>query len=503
MRRYLLLLILILPVLVGCNSFLDTLPDDRTQVDSPDKMKEFLVSCYPMGTFAMFTEFMSDNVTDFGTGRAYGIFPLRQDQAYEWKTVDEETQDTPTFFWLQCYGSIAGANAALEIIEEKGDTDEYKNYKAEALLCRAYNHFMLVNLWAKHYDAATASTDLGVPYVTKPETEALVIYERETVKTVYDMIEKDLTEGLPNIDNKAISAPKWHFNRDASYAFASRFYLYRGLPEDWQKVVDCATEVLGPGTGFGALLRDYPKEYKGLSSNIEGFGQKYGSSEESANLMLINASSIWFRWTYGSRYGLNSALNSQIYKNSPVKGTLLYADFSMLPNYFKGKFWEYFEYAYPGATSGTPYNTIPAFTIEEVVFNRAEANVMLERYDEALDDLNVFLSKRLDLHNDTLTMAKVLKHYNNPDSDLKFDALEPNYEIANEMQHAMLQCITDFRRKEFLQEGMRWFDLRRFNLPVVHTVSGSIETKTLERRDVRKVLQIPELSLSYGMPGNR
>ncbi|XLL74012.1 RagB/SusD family nutrient uptake outer membrane protein, partial [Myroides odoratimimus] len=38
--------------------------------------------------------------------------------------------------------------------------------RAEALLARAYNHFMLVNLWAKHYNPATAESDLGIPYVT-------------------------------------------------------------------------------------------------------------------------------------------------------------------------------------------------------------------------------------------------------------------------------------------------------------------------------------------------
>ncbi len=67
MKRYL-LLILILPILAGCNSFLDQLPDDRTVIDTPEKMKELMVSAYDISLPIAFNEFMSDNVEDFGSG---------------------------------------------------------------------------------------------------------------------------------------------------------------------------------------------------------------------------------------------------------------------------------------------------------------------------------------------------------------------------------------------------------------------------------------------------
>ena len=72
--------------------------------------------------------------------------------------------------------------------------------KGEAYLTRAYGHFMLVNLFAKHYDPETAAQDPGVPYVLEPETEFIKEYSRGTVEDVYDNIEDDLEEGLDLVD---------------------------------------------------------------------------------------------------------------------------------------------------------------------------------------------------------------------------------------------------------------------------------------------------------------
>ena len=197
-----------------------TEPDDRTVIDSPDKVKELLVSAYPQAHYMLFAEFMSDNTQDKGAW-LYSIYPRRQEEAYYWEVVSEETQDTPDFYWYGCYKAIAAANHALYAIEQMPNPEDYEAYKGEALVARAYAHFMLVNFWAEHYDPATAETALGVPYVTEPEREALVIYERETVADVYKKIEDDLQAGLPLIRDNAYDVAKYHFNRAAAHAFFS------------------------------------------------------------------------------------------------------------------------------------------------------------------------------------------------------------------------------------------------------------------------------------------
>lgn len=40
---------LMMMLAVSCNSFLDVVPDNRTLLDSPDAVKEILVSAYQIG----------------------------------------------------------------------------------------------------------------------------------------------------------------------------------------------------------------------------------------------------------------------------------------------------------------------------------------------------------------------------------------------------------------------------------------------------------------------
>ena len=62
-------------------------------------------------------------------------------------------------------------------------TDKLSAAKGEALICRAYAHFVLVNVFCQHYDPAHPD-DLGIPYMEKAETELDPKYERGTVAEV-------------------------------------------------------------------------------------------------------------------------------------------------------------------------------------------------------------------------------------------------------------------------------------------------------------------------------
>ena len=66
----------------------------------------------------------------------------------------------------------------------------------------------------------------------------------------------------------------------------------------------------------------------------------------------------------------------------------------------------------------------------------------------------------------------------------------------------MLKYITDVRRKEFMQQGMRWFDVKRFHIPVRHAVYASSRYELLTKDDPRRVLQIPPTAIDYGITPN-
>lgn len=50
----------------SCNDFLDTVPDQRTELDTPEKVYQILVSAYPDKFTAPLFEHRTDNVRDNG-----------------------------------------------------------------------------------------------------------------------------------------------------------------------------------------------------------------------------------------------------------------------------------------------------------------------------------------------------------------------------------------------------------------------------------------------------
>ena len=153
----------------GCEDFLSKVPDNRTILDSKEKIAELLVTAYPEGNYIPFCEAMSDNVEDNPTQSQ----DARNTDPYFWRSVNATAQDTPENYWNSCYTAIAAANHALRAIDQAGNLSEYNAQKGEALVARAYAHFMLVALFAKTYEPGTAAFYPGIPYVTQPETETL------------------------------------------------------------------------------------------------------------------------------------------------------------------------------------------------------------------------------------------------------------------------------------------------------------------------------------------
>ena len=226
--------------------------------------------------------------------------------AYHWRDNDETGQDATTYYWNACYSAIATANQALEAIAKASNKAAYQSQKGEALVCRAYAHFMLVSLYAKSYDPGSAATDPGIPYITEPETVVFKNYDRKTVAYVYEQIEKDLEEGLPLLNDSRYAVPRYHFNKAAAQAFATRFYLFK---QDYAKAIEHAGKVF-PNNNFVANMRPWLTTYAGLSSTELGLA--YVKTSENANLLLNETTSWWARRFTAQRYSTTSDLINRI-----------------------------------------------------------------------------------------------------------------------------------------------------------------------------------------------
>ncbi|ALJ06091.1 hypothetical protein APS56_13540 [Pseudalgibacter alginicilyticus] len=490
-------------VLVACNDILDEAPDNRIEsIDTAEKIEELLTGAYPDAAYVSFLEPMSDNAGDKGPSADTGIdyaTTLNQ-RMYFWEDMNDVDEDSPTNYWNRAYKAIAQANQALASIEALGGGAELDYLKGEALICRAYAHFMLVSIFSKAYNPDTADLDLGVPYVTEPETVLLGEYERGTVKAVYDNIQKDIEVGLPLVkDNYNVKA--YHFTIKAANAFASRFYLHKG---EWQKVVDHSTIALGANPI--SVLRDWESQYRPKTYDEQV--QRYRSSTaEPANLLVVSAESLYNRYHYSARYQLNSEVASQLFFSRNLTGGRWSFDvYGSSDLYYNlPKFEEYFKVSNQAAGTGTAYVTYVLLSTDEVLLNRAEAYAMLGQLDNALVDIsNSYLLKTA--ANDPLfdppgvpkniTSSDITDGYGNFPQGI----YEPFYTITD-TSLPYIAAILDLKQTIFYNDGLRWFDIKRHNIEVRHTdILGN--SFLLTKDDSRRQVQIPEAAQSFGIQQN-
>ncbi|MBW1658545.1 RagB/SusD family nutrient uptake outer membrane protein [Flavobacterium quisquiliarum] len=481
--------LLILVSIVGCDDFLSEKPDNRTEIDTPEKISELLVTAYPQMSYFDIAETMSDNVFDSQLPETI----LKNEQNYNWEMQTENSQiDTQAYYWDACYKAIAHANKALEAIVELGSPATLNPQKGEALLARAYSHYMLVSFWSQRYNPATAATDLGIPYITKTEKELVVKYKRNTVAEVFDFIEKDIEEGLKYVTND-YKEPKFHFNKNAAKAFASRFYLIKG---DWDKVIALSDDFAARPVG---KLRDYAA-YKLLA--LENQRIAYASINEETNLLIASPNSIVRRSSYQNRFYLSAARYPEIFGSatSLFNKTWLYSFYSSNSSItvYVPKFYEYFKYTNVTAGIGEPYTAEVLLSNDEFFLNRIEAHVMKGQIALANDELEYFLSTRTTGYNattDKVTEAKVVAKY-----PVIADEYTPFYTMTP-VQTSYVKAIAETRRRDFVHEGMRWFDVKRFNIVVTHETYNK-PANILVKDDKRRALQIPLHASATGVELN-
>ncbi|MES2456813.1 MAG: RagB/SusD family nutrient uptake outer membrane protein [Bacteroidota bacterium] len=472
-KLYILILSFLLISAAGCKKFLEQAPDQRTELNSVEKVANLLTSAYPEANHIAFTDAASDNAEDKGPG--IGVEDRDFVLPYFWKDNDIDFQDSPTFYWNACYQAIAASNAALEAIEKATDKTAYLPYKGEALVARAYAHFMLVSLYSKTYDPKGSNDSPGIPYVTTPEKIVVAQYTRGTVASVYANIEKDLLEGLPLLKNSAYKVPKYHFNVAAGNAFAARFFLFK---QEYDKVIQYATAV-APGDAFTSLLRPWNTRY--YAYTYAEIATNFTKASEPSTLLLIETASFMARG-YQPRYGFGQSLNDQMYSLNVTGATWAYKSgyYVKTPHYSTFKWNEYFVLNSPNATIGHPFAIVPVLTADETLMNRAEAYAATGQNALALQDLNAFCSTRIYRYNsgtNQVTLPKIAAFYKTAD-----------------VKAGLIATILDFKKKEFTQEGLRWFDILRYKLPVTHkflAADGTSTSLTLGVDDPRRLFQLP------------
>ncbi len=545
--------------LSSCSDFLETIPDTRVYLQNLDQLEQLLVTAYTQTNYAALGELSSDNVIDTNSPSAdgmrynYSSYNQYDEQIYAWEdvTLDISDSDSPSGIWSGCYGAIAAANAVLEKIDEFTEAGEIEGelisahdqarmnaIKGEALMIRAYHHYILAQVFCMPYRGPQLSAQHpGIPYATKPETELDPKYDRGTLQQTYENIEKDMLEGLKLVTDEFYAVPKYHFNVAASNAFAARFYTAK---REYDKVVQYANAAF-KGTDVKNMRNDFwDKDFYDLDNGA----RYYTSVDRPGNFMMIDTYSTWLR-RWGNRFWTaREGLRGSIGGPGPTWENCIYSythgkdkvSWSMMPCFtnsflsssahseygaiFMGNCWEQFEYTDKIAGIGYVHMIRPEFTSQELILLRAEANLFLGNVDAAFEDLWLWNHDHLKLDSTDnynmveLTKDLITKFYTKDYQvrrkydtygivmDFHIDEVCPSdkYHMTPEIEPFM-QCVQHFRRIQLVHMGNRWFDIKRYGFTVTHKM-GISNVYTLDVLDPRYAIQIPNEVIGAGLDPN-
>lgn len=418
-------------LLVSCNNFLDIVPTGRVIPKNYDEYKALLINAYSLVPEDRgLASFRSDEV-ELSDKVALDVAAYRDIFLWNDNAGDASTAE---FNWKNYYHVIFLANHI--IVEQnsisEGTPAEVSQLVGEAYMLRAYSHFLLVNLFAKPYDEATASSTPGIPIKTTVSMDEVPV--KKSVKEVYEQILTDITEAEARLKiQKWDTQYSFRFSLQAASAFKARVLLYMNR---WDDAAAASTQTIGM---VGKLV-DLNVSTKVLPTQV-------GSEE---NIMALEQ--VFTSSTVGAA-GVPLSLINLYNKDDKRKQA-----------YFKAVTLEIYQVVKKG---GEDYRC--SFRLGEQYLIAAEAYTQSGNLDEGKHQLLNLLKTRLSKSYFTTDSAKIVTF-------MKDDFLA---EVAVE------------RQRELCFEGHRWFDLRRTNQPRIERVFNGA-TYVLLANDARYTIPIPK-----------
>lgn len=195
LKIFLPLLALALAV-TACDDKLDIVPKGQSTLETVDDLSLLLNAEVSLGTPMTDLGVLCNEDLSMGTNVALTLGQTNT-VAYANLTYDESVDRANLTLSDDRYNSAYKAINAMNTIivkapDASGDDALRKQIIAEAHIRRAYYHFLLVNLYARQYDSATADTDGGIAYVDNIDPTA--VNAKLTLQQTYDRILDDCAD---------------------------------------------------------------------------------------------------------------------------------------------------------------------------------------------------------------------------------------------------------------------------------------------------------------------
>ena len=401
--------------------------------------------------------FLADMTTDDLAAGPSAINPnVRALSSITYTATDDRLQ----VVWRQLYTGISRANAAIDgIAAIQFDTTQKSRLIREAKFLRALFYFNLVRFWG------------DVPLVLHNPADASDLSKlkvnRSPVNDVYNQIIADLTDAQ-NLPPSYTGANLGRATGGAAKTLLLKIYLTR---QDWKNAIKKAQEVINGPYGY-ALFPNYSDIFNKTTKNTV---EHIFASQIDANGGLGNTSTLM-----GAAFaGFKGNVPADIPADSSV-----YKQFSSTDTRRDVTFYT----TLVNPATGLPYN-FPTFYFGKYVdrsvlltSNQSSINFPILRYADVLlmyaEALNEDQGPVGDAYN-AINQVRVRAH-----TDKLNDGLS---------QSAFRDSLYTERRREFVQEAQRWFDLVRTKR-LVQAVS-KVASKT-NVSDKNYLFPIPQSEIS-------
>lgn len=450
------LIVFLLALLAGCKKFTDVLPRGISVAKTASDFRKFMDDVdnqrYPfsLSQVSSFVDIISDDCyadstkwLSWTTTRQHvnALYAFDQ-QVWLYDAMADDVN------WKNQYYIVSLVGTILLELEKVNDNPQLKNQLvAEARVHRAYAYLNLVNIYAKHYNAATAGTDLGVPIVEDASQLPLLI--RQPVQKVYDYLIAELQAALPDLPDNYVTYTH-RPSKAAVYAILARTYLYMGKYAE-------ALENAEKSLVINSFLYDYNTLYTGADYLNNLIGMRRNSDKEvilhktTSKGFLLNNYMILDSASFNKLYPGFTRVGTVV-TNNDLRRTLKFSGFNAAGS-ITGKTLTYtVTYTSWYKTDGS--NSSGADNIHigtpEMYLIRAECNARLNNLQKALDDVNLIRTMRYKTGSYTLVTLAGL-----------------GSSQANVLNEVLVE-----RRRELYGKELRLFDIKRLHLPVTHYISS-------------------------------
>jgi hypothetical protein len=420
--------------------------------------------------------FLTDMASDYAAAGVSATNP--QVRALSSLTHDA-TSDRVQVAWRQIYAGVNRANVAIDNIPKVSGSEVVKTRLInEAKFIRGLLYFQAVRLWG------------GVPIVlhepTSIQLESLKS-KRATVDEVYAQIISDLTaaESLPKTyaANEAGRATS-----GAAKAILAKVYLTR---KDWPNAILKSNEVINGGYGY-ALFENFSDIFNKAKKNGKEhiFSVQFEPNQAgngSSGSTFQATSFTGFTATEPADIISDVALFYDIYAEGDTRRDASYV--KQLPNPATGTLYTFpkpiFKKYLDLTNLATPSNVainFPVIRYADILLSFAEAtNEQSGPTAEALEALNQVRRRAFG------------KAISTPDATVDLVGLT-NVQLRD--------AIREERKKEFVQEGQRWYDLVRWGILVSEVKKVTAKNSVSERNNLYPIPQSERNIDPVGLPQN-